>query len=188
MTGRQRDLDNVSAGGAGLGRARGRSVGARERGRASVRGGVGTAGSAELGACRWGSSVSGSFFRFLLIFALQRQAAACFSSRCGRRRELRSGELPARLGKREVSLCRVELGAWCRPSGSGCAGLPYKRRLFYALQKQPAAPAVSPTAAVGDCRLSVWPLCNCSCCCFFYSRRPCVLIALASNGCGFSKS
>lgn len=146
------------------------------------------AGSAELGACRWGSSASGSFFRFLLIFALQRQAAACFSSRCGRRRELLSGELPARLGKREVSLCRAELGAWCRPSGSGCAGLPYKRRLCYALQTQPAAPAVSPTAAVGDCRLSMWPLCNSSCCCFIYSRRPCVLIALASNGCGFSKS
>lgn len=52
VTGRQRDLDNVSAGGAGLGRARGRSVGARERGRASVRGGVGTAGSGERGAGR----------------------------------------------------------------------------------------------------------------------------------------
>lgn len=120
VTGRQRDLDNVSAGGAGLCRARGRSVGARERGRARIgeaeRARL-AAGSAELGACRWGSSASGSFFRFLVIFALQRQAEACSSSRCGWRKELLSEELPARVGKREVSLWGVELGVRCPHGG-----------------------------------------------------------------------
>lgn len=135
-TGRQQDLDNVSAGGAGLGRlcgARGRSVGART-GLRSVWGGMGTAGREECraGCLLVGSSASVSFFRFWLIFALHRAPEACSSQlRVAEGAPDRKTPLPARFGGREASPRSAQLGVRCpRPLGSGCAGLPYKPRLL----------------------------------------------------------